>query len=143
MFGNASIISASIAPDTLVRSVWSSGASADTSTVSPILLTASSTGTRAVSVDATAMPVRLNCAKPVRVTVTVYVPAGSAGAVNEPASFVTSSSDTFVPSFVTTTDAPGTAAFCGSITVPVMVDERSCADATDALHRLATRASSK
>jgi hypothetical protein len=31
-----------------------------------------------------------------------------------------------------TTVAPGTMAFCGSVTVPVMVEERICADAIDA-----------
>ena len=71
MFGSASIISAPTAPETLVRSVCSSGASAETSTVSPSSLTVSSTGTRTVSVAPTAMPVRLNGAKPDSVTVTV------------------------------------------------------------------------
>ena len=68
MFGSASIISAPTAPETLVRSVCSIGASADTSTVSPTLLTASSTVTRTVSAVVTAIPVRRNVANPVRVT---------------------------------------------------------------------------
>ena len=68
MFGSASIISAPTAPETLVRSVCSIGASADTSTVSPTLLTASSTVTRTVSAVATAMPVRRKVANPGRVT---------------------------------------------------------------------------
>ena len=124
MFGRASIISAPMAPDTLVRSVCSSGDSAETSTVWPTVPTDNSTGTRTVSVALRLMPVRLNGAKPARVTVTEYVPAGSSGAVKRPASLVTSSCDTFVPSLVTTTVAPGTMAFCGSVTVPVSVADR-------------------
>ena len=71
MLGSASIISALTAPETLVRSVWRSGASAVTSTVSPSWLTVSSTVTRMVSVAPTAMPVRLKVAKPESATVTV------------------------------------------------------------------------
>ena len=66
MFGNASIISAPTAPETVVRSVWQIGASAATSTVSPTWLTASSTATRTVSAVFTVMPVRRNVAKPGR-----------------------------------------------------------------------------
>ncbi len=111
MFGSASIISALTAPDTLVRSVCSSGASAETSTVSPSAFTDNSTGTRTVSVALTTIPRRLKGANPVNVTVTEYVPAASSGAVNSPASLVTSSSEALVPSLVMTTVAPGTMAF--------------------------------
>ena len=113
MFGSASIISAPTAPDTLVRSVCSSGDSAETSTVWPTVPTDNSTGTRTVSVALRLMPVRLNGAKPARVTVTEYVPAGSSGAVKRPASLVTSSCDTFVPSLVTTTRGAGHDGFLG------------------------------
>ena len=90
MLGSASIISAPTAPETLVRSVCSSGASAVTSTVSPSLLTVSSTGTRTVSVAATAMPVRLKVANPEAHL--DRVGAGrQEGAVNRPASVVTNS----------------------------------------------------
>ncbi len=71
MLGSASIISALTAFETLVLSVCRSGASAETSTVSPSPLTDSSTGTRTVSVAATTTPVRLKGAKPESVTVTV------------------------------------------------------------------------
>ncbi len=70
MFGSASIISAPTAADTLVRSVCSSGASADTCTVWSRVPTDNSTGTRTVSVALRVMPVRLNGAKPGRLTVT-------------------------------------------------------------------------
>ena len=71
MLGSASIISALTAPETLDLSVCSSGASAVTLIVSPRWLTVSSTLTRVVSVAPTAMPERLNVAKPESVTVTV------------------------------------------------------------------------
>jgi hypothetical protein len=70
MLGSASIISAPTAPETLVRSVWSSGASAETSTVSPSAFTDSSTATRTVSVALRTMPLRLKGANPASVTVT-------------------------------------------------------------------------
>ena len=111
MFGSASIISALTAPETLVLSVWRSGASAETSMVSPSPLTVSSTGTRTVSVVPTTMPVRLKGANPASVTVTVYVPACSCVTVNKPASVVTNSCETFVPSLMMTTVAPGTRRF--------------------------------
>ncbi len=136
MLGSASIISAPTAPDTLERSVCSSGASAVTSTVSPSWLTVSSTGMRTVSVAPTATPVRLNVAKPESETVTVYVPAWRSGAVKRPASVVTNSAVTLVASLVRTTVAPGTTAFCGSVTMPVMVAERIWAKATDEHDRL-------
>ena len=131
MFGSASIISAETAPDTLVRSVCSSGDSAETSTVWSSVPTDNSTGTRTVSVALRMMPDRLNGAKPERVTVMEYVPAGSRGAVKRPASLVTSSCDAFVPSLATTTEAPGTIAFWESVTVPVSVADRIWAWATD------------
>jgi hypothetical protein len=43
----------------------------------------------------------------------------------------------FVFSSVITTVAPGTLAFCGSVTVPVIVAERICPYATDEIARLA------
>src|SRR5688572_33440631 len=131
MFGSASIISAPMAPDTLVRSVCSSGASAETSIVESSVPTLNSTGTRTVSVALTMMPDRLNGEKPDRVTVTEYVPAGSKGAANNPDSLVTNWTVAFVPSLVTTTVAPGTTPCCGSVTVPVIVADRICACATD------------
>ena len=70
------------------------------------------------------------------------MPAGSRGAVKRPASLVTSSCDTFVPSLVMTTVAPGTIAFWGSVTVPVSVADRIWAWATD-VHAKQTRVSIK
>ena len=142
MFGSASIISAPMAPDTLVRSVCSSGDPAETSTVWSSVPTDNPTGTRTVSVALRTIPDRLNGAKPDRVTVMEYMPAGSRGAVKRPASLVTSSCDAFVPSLVTTTEAPGTIAFWGSVTVPVSVADRIWAWATD-VHATQTRISIK
>ena len=88
-----------------------------------------------VSVASTTMPVRLKVAKPASETVTVYRPAGSNGTVKRPASVVTVSDATPVPSLVTTTVAPGITAFCGSVTVPVTVADRICADAVDVQSR--------
>jgi hypothetical protein len=58
--------------------------------------------------------------------------------VKRPDWFVTSSSETFVPSLVMTTVAPGTMAFWGSVTVPVMVADRICAPAAEAQNTLAS-----
>src|SRR6185436_1084124 len=84
------------------------------------------------------MPDRLNGAKPDRVTVMEYVPAGSSGAVKDPASLVTSCCDELVPSLVMTTVAPGTTPFWASLTVPVRVADRIWAWATE-VHAKHTR----
>ena len=56
--------------------------------------------------------------------------------MKSPASVVTNSAEIFVASLVMTTVAPGTMAFCGSTTVPVIVAERIWAAATDDHDRL-------
>ncbi len=59
MFGSVWIISLPTAPETLLRSVCSRGASAVTITVSPTRPIVSSTGTRTVSAAARLIPVRV------------------------------------------------------------------------------------
>src|SRR5215218_7884723 len=53
--------------------------------------------------------------------------------VYTPASFVTPVKGTLVAVLVAVTEAPGTAAPCASVTMPVIVDKPTCAHAPDAV----------
>src|SRR5262245_16757339 len=73
---------------------------------------------------------RVAVLKPVRVTVTMYLPAASCGMVNCPSALVTASDVSPVSAFFTTTFAPGMIAPDVSVTVPESVEvARPWADA--------------
>src|SRR6185436_5100726 len=63
--------------------------------------------------------VTLACLKFLTTIVAVYIPVRNDGTVNTPSSLVVGVNSWPVPLFLTVTDAPGTTAPVGSITVPV------------------------
>ncbi len=104
-----------------VDCVWTSCAPPRTSMVSAIAPTSSVTFTDRVVAASSSSSVTIAVRKPLSDTVTVYLPASSAGTSNAPAVFVTATVSTLVAAFVTTTVAPGSTPAAGSTTMPVIV----------------------
>src|SRR5687768_6017129 len=83
--------------------------------------------TRTVEFDTTMTSRRFALLKPEAVAVTVYVPGESVLTANPPSSVVTTSDCWPVPVFVTLTCAPGTPADEGSVTLPTIDPNNTCA----------------
>ncbi len=105
----------------IVVSVWSSGAAALISTLCEMSPTSSMSGTatRPPAVNTTSFCTPF--LNPVASTVTVYVPGFKAGRTNSPVSFVVTWYARPVASSTIVTLVFGTAAPCGSVTVPAKV----------------------